>query len=211
MRDGMKAFTAFVFCTVMFGMTAAFAAEEAGHEAAGAAHGGDHASSAGMPQFDVTTYPSQIFWLTVTFLILYVFFSSRILPDISGVLENRQEHINGDLKTAERLKKEAEEALLSYEGSLNAARTEAAAITQAMHGDLKKKADQETRRFQEKAASEMLSMEKRLVKAREQAIEEMDDLVASVASEAAHKIVGIDQDLKKASKVVKTLSKKEAA
>ena len=30
-------------------------------------------SSAGLPQMDITTFPSQLFWLVITFAILYIF------------------------------------------------------------------------------------------------------------------------------------------
>src|SRR5690606_28063422 len=62
-------------------------------------HAEGHPTGGGLPQLDVSTFPSQLFWLFVSFGIMYMIFSRRTLPEISGVLENRQSHIQGDLET----------------------------------------------------------------------------------------------------------------
>src|SRR3546814_6905695 len=70
-----------------------------------AATGGS--GSGGLPQLDADTYPTQIFWLVVTFVILYLIMSKVALPRIAEVLEERQERVADDIETAERLRSEA--------------------------------------------------------------------------------------------------------
>ena len=48
------------------------------------------AESGGMPQLNPEFWISQIFWLTLTFGILYIFLSKLILPKISANLELRK-------------------------------------------------------------------------------------------------------------------------
>src|SRR5688572_18942438 len=60
------------------GPAAATNEADAPHEAA-EDHGGG-----GLPQLRLDTYPSQIFWLLVTFAALYVAFSKMVLPNIGG-------------------------------------------------------------------------------------------------------------------------------
>ena len=69
-----------------------------------AATGGE--GGGGLPQLDADTYPTQIFWLVVTFVILYLIMSKVALPRIAEVLEERQERIADDIETAERLRAE---------------------------------------------------------------------------------------------------------
>ena len=38
-----------------------------------------------MPQFDIASFPSQIFWLVVTFGILYFVMSKLVLPRVGDV------------------------------------------------------------------------------------------------------------------------------
>lgn len=73
------------------------------------------AAHAGAPHLNPDSYASQLFWLTVTFITLYLMVSRAILPRIHEVLEKRQHHLNQDLDRAEALSGEAEEARTTYE------------------------------------------------------------------------------------------------
>jgi len=56
-----------------------------------------------MPQFDFTTYSSQIFWFSICFALLYFFVGKIILPRIQGIIEARKTVINADLSLASEL------------------------------------------------------------------------------------------------------------
>ena len=90
----------------------------------GALAAGD--SSSGLPQLDITTWPSQLFWLVVTFLIGYFFISLLVAPSISSVLENRSTKIADDLETAKQAQDNAKDVYNSYEESLREAKSQAA-------------------------------------------------------------------------------------
>src|SRR3546814_1656625 len=81
--------------------------------------------SGGLPQLDADTYPTQIFWLVVTFVILYLIMSKVALPRIAEVLEERQERVADDIETAERLRSEAAVVQSEYEKALAEARGKA--------------------------------------------------------------------------------------
>ncbi len=44
-----------------------------------------------MPQLDVETFPSQMFWLAVTFILLYLLMSRVGLPRLSAAIEARRQ------------------------------------------------------------------------------------------------------------------------
>lgn len=192
-----SAFGAGFFCWAVFAVNTALGAEVHGHE---------EASTSGMPQLDTTTFPSQVFWLAVTFAIMYMIFSKKSLPEISGVLENRQQHIQSDLETAEDLKKEAEEAQHAYESSLENARTSASKALNDVQSKIKAKAEKQHESFREKSEKDIQDLEKRLDKVKKDAMDDMNTIAAEVASEAAKKIVGINADLEQAKTVVKALN-----
>ena len=79
----------------------------------------------GLPQMDVGTFPSQIFWLVVTFGLLFLVLSRKTLPMIEAIIGNRRIRIEGDLGTAEAFRKEAQNALAAYEAALAQARAKA--------------------------------------------------------------------------------------
>src|SRR4051812_47194675 len=80
---------------------------------------------AGLPQMNVESFPSQLFWLVVTFGLLFIVLSRMTLPMIAGAIRQRRRRIEGDLATAETFRKDAAGALQSYESALASARTRA--------------------------------------------------------------------------------------
>lgn len=170
-------------------------------------HTDSHAeSSAGLPQLDVSTFPGQLFWLTITFGIMYLIFSRKSLPEISGTLERRQLHIESDLESAERLKSEADSVLSAYEASLGKARAESAKILHDVQNSIKALTESHTGDFHAKAEKDIEALDKKLFALKEGLMEDMNVIAAETAREAAKKIVGIQTDLEQAKTVVKALN-----
>ena len=77
---------------------------------------------AGFPPFKTETFPSQIFWLVITFSFLFVVLWRVAGPRIQGVLATRRGQIDGDIATAQRHRADAEGASAAYQSALAAAR-----------------------------------------------------------------------------------------
>ena len=84
--------------------------------------------SAGLPQMDISTFPSQIFWLVVTFSILYIFMWKFVIPKLRIIIEERRDKISNDVNEAEKLKSEAEEILNKYESEISSSNQDAQKI-----------------------------------------------------------------------------------
>ena len=65
-------------------------------------------SAEGMPQFNAKSFNSQLFWLILTFSVLYLFITYIILPRIRENIRLRKNKIANDLERAESIKKEIE-------------------------------------------------------------------------------------------------------
>jgi len=183
----------------------ALAAEHAAEHAEG------HESTGGLPQFDATTFASQLFWLAITFTILYVLFGRWILPSLTKTLETRSNLVNGDLRAAESMKAEAEKMRQTYEKSLAESRAESTRLMAEAEAAIKQSSEKAIKAFQDKATQEIAATEARLAKARDKALKEVEPVAAAIASEAAARIVGVKTDIKQAETVVQALNKKEAA
>ena len=83
------------------------------------------AESGGMPQLNPEFWISQIFWLTLTFGILYIFLSKIILPKISENLEIRKSQILENIDTADKQKEESEKKIIEFEKIINQNKLEA--------------------------------------------------------------------------------------
>ena len=86
------------------------------------------AESGGMPQLNPEFWISQIFWLTLTFGILYLVLSKLILPKIGENLESRKSKILENIEAAEKQREESEAKLEEYEGIISKSKLEAKAI-----------------------------------------------------------------------------------
>src|SRR3979490_3282644 len=78
-----------------------------------------------MPQLDVSTFPSQIFWLAVFFVVLYLLMARLALPKIEKIIEERRNRVDSDLDKAGQMKTEAEAVIAAYEKALLDARHQA--------------------------------------------------------------------------------------
>ena len=80
------------------------------------------------PQLNPESFSSQLFWLTLTFAVLYLLISRSALPKVQSVLEARRQRLASDLSAADLLTREAEAAQLSYEQVQAEARLRASAL-----------------------------------------------------------------------------------
>lgn len=81
-----------------------------------------------MPQLDPSGFSSQLFWLTLSFVSLYILLAKILLPRIGSILEVRADTIKSSIEEAEKLKSEAERTRDAYEKSLADTRKKARAI-----------------------------------------------------------------------------------
>src|SRR4051794_27035857 len=84
--------------TGLLGLTGPLAATVAAVAAEEEPHQG------GLPQFDVSTFASQIFWLILACWALYYLLVRKGLPRIDSILEERQRRITADLDHAAALR-----------------------------------------------------------------------------------------------------------
>lgn len=77
-----------------------------------------------MPQLDPSSFVSQIFWLTITFLSLLFVMSFFIVPRIASIIDERRQKIDSDIQKAEKINQKAAAVLKRYETALENAKNE---------------------------------------------------------------------------------------
>lgn len=68
-----------------------------------------------MPQLDISTFLPQLFWLIISFGLLYYILSKFCLPKLDKIFCERDDKISHALSKAERNKKEASKLKAEYE------------------------------------------------------------------------------------------------
>ncbi len=143
-----------------------------------------------MPQLDPSTYLTQLFWLVVTFVILYLLMWRVALPRIADLLQARQERIDDDLERAERLRNDAAQTLEAYDKAVAAGRENAQAI---LRQAAEKSAAEAAARGDELAAAlatETEAAERRIRAARDEALANVQAVAVGVAQAAAARLIG---------------------
>ena len=153
-----------------------------------------------LPQLDLATYPSQVFWLVISFVVLYFLVAKLAMPRIAEVLEERQERIEDDLDKAETLKKEAYQVRIEYEKALSAAREKAQDATRHAQEEIAKQSAEAESAAQLKVTVMLEEAEKRIAASKTGAEGKPGDPISSlersvaqeVVANAVQKLIGVD-------------------
>ena len=162
----------------------------AAHAPAGAGDAHDAASEGGLPQLDFTTWPGQIFWLAVAFIVLYLALSRSILPKIGGVIEDRRDKIADDLDEANRLQRQAEEAQERHEKALADARAKAHAIASETRDAIGGELAAETAVAEAEFAKNAEAAEARIREATDAALANVREVAGDAAGALVEKLTG---------------------
>lgn len=134
-----------------------------------------------MPQLEVSTYISQIFWLVTTFLSFWLIMDKVIIPRISETIEARKRKYNDFILKAEEINKKALSTLNKYEETLAAAKADAARQISENEAELKAFiAGQEaemTKRLKQKVAEN----EEKLFHEKEETLKKIEELSQTAA------------------------------
>ena len=137
------------------------------------------------PPFDKETFPSQLFWLVICFVALYVTTARLVQPRVAGILDSRRNRVAGDLAEASRFKGESEQAMAAYEQALAEARTRAQTIARETHDRLQADADRSRKGLEEQLNGRLAESERTIASTKSAAMAN----VRGIATEAAAAIV----------------------
>lgn len=142
------------------------------------------------PPFQSQTFPSQLLWLAITFVALYLIAAKLALPRVGAILEARRARIAGDLAEAQRLKTDSDAALAAYEQSLTDARNRAQAVVNQRREKQNAEAEA-TRRAQEQSLQAKLAeADAAIAKTKSEAMTHVRDIAADAATTIVARLIG---------------------
>jgi F-type H+-transporting ATPase subunit b len=171
---------------------------------------GEHASPQ-FPQLDVKTYPSQIFWLIVSFLLLYGLMSKLALPRVTEVVDHRRAQREGNIKQAQQMQEEASQIKEVYEAALAKAQAEAQQMLAEAEQGISERNAEESAKFAAHARARVAGAEQNIAKAKKDALASLADISAEIAVEMVSKIASVQVGKPEAKKAVAAVMQKEAA
>jgi F-type H+-transporting ATPase subunit b len=125
--------------------------------------------AAGFPPFKTETFPSQLFWLAVTFAFLFTVLWRVAGPKINAAITSRRGAINGAIAEAGKARGDAEAAQAAYETALAGARARANALAEETRSKLNAEIAKAKAQADAKAHDAMLAADTRIAQTRENA------------------------------------------
>ena len=155
---------------------------EPAHKTSTEQPGGGHG---GFPPFQSETFASQLVWLAIAFVLLYVLMSKLALPRVGALIEGRRKHIEGDIAEAGRLKTQSDDAAAAYEKALADARGRAQAIANETRDRQTAEADARRKTLEDQLNVKLADAEKTIAATKQTAMSS----VRGIAEDAARAIV----------------------
>ena len=166
------------------------------------------AESGGMPQLDPEFWISQIFWLTLTFGILYVVLSKLILPKISANLELRKSQIQENIEAAEKQRESSDSKLKEFDDIINKSKLEAKDIFKNSRDKVLKDINLKKEILDKQIDDEIEKVEQEIEALKKNAPEKINKIAIDTSSEIIKKLIGAEVNNSSISAIVDDLSKK---
>ena len=166
------------------------------------------AESGGMPQLNPEFWISQIFWLTLTFGILYVVLSKLILPKISANLELRKSQIQENIGAAEKQRESSETKLKEYDEIVSKSKLDAKNIFNDAREKALKSINSKKETLNKQIDEEIKKAEQEIEILKKSAPAKINKIAIETSSELMKKLIGSDVNNSSISAIVDDLSKK---
>ena len=166
------------------------------------------AESGGMPQLNPEFWISQIFWLTLTFGVLYIVLSKLILPKISANLELRKSQIQENVEAAEKQRKNSESKIKEYDDIILKTKLEAKNIFNETRKKVIKDINSKKEILDKQIDDEIKKAENEINLLKKSAPEKINKIAIETSSELIKKLIGADVNNSSISAIVDDLSKK---
>jgi F-type H+-transporting ATPase subunit b len=142
------------------------------------------------PPFNKETFASQLVWLVVFFVALYVIISRLAIPRIGGIIEARSARIDGDLAEAKRLKDQSDAAIAAYEKSLADARARAQALAGETRDKLAAEAEVARKKLEAGLNAQLAQAEQTIAATKTSAMANVQGIATDTAIAIVERLIG---------------------
>ena len=167
------------------------------------------AESGGMPQLNPEFWVSQIFWLIITFGILYVVLSKLILPKISANLEIRKLQIVENIEAAEKQREQSILNIAEYDKIVQHSKTEAKNYFKQAREKVLKDIGIKKEALDKEIDEEVNKAEIEIKTFRNNAPKKIKKIAEETSSDLLQQLIGAEVNSSSISAIVEDLSRKK--
>ena len=166
------------------------------------------AESTGMPQLNPEFWISQIFWLVLTFGMLFIILSKLILPKISKNLEARKSQILENIEAAEKQREESENKIKEFDKIILDNKNKA----KNYYNDARKKVLMDINKkrgtLENEIGEEIKIAEKEILELKKNAPDKINKIAIETSTDLVKQLIGVEVNNSSISAIVEDLSKK---
>ena len=166
------------------------------------------AESGGMPQLDPEFWFSQIFWLVVTFGILYLVLSKLILPKISDNLETRKSQVLDNLELAEKQRNESETKLKEFDDIILKSKIKAKNLFNESRKKLLDDINSKRQKLEEEIDKEVKIVEAEIEDLKKKSPEKINKIAIEASSNLINQLIGANVNNSSITAIVSDISSK---
>jgi F-type H+-transporting ATPase subunit b len=143
-----------------------------------------------MPQLDPAVFVPQLFWLAVTFVVLFLLIQFVAAPQVGRAIDARRQQLDRDLGRAAALKTEAEGVLAAYQKTLAEARAEAQSTLRQTTEKMAAEAAERQHQLADALAEQIAVAEQRIAESKAAALGDIRSVAADVGQAVVEKLTG---------------------
>lgn len=134
-----------------------------------------------MPQLEISTYITQVFWLLVTFMSFWFVMDKVIIPKISEKIEMRKRKYDDFIQKAEEINSKALDSLKHYEERLAVAKKNASEQVAQNEQELKRIIAEQEEKINQQLKQKIAEKEEILAKEKAEVMAELDKISRDTA------------------------------
>lgn len=143
----------------------------------------------GLPQMDATWFTNQLFWLAVSFVLLYIAVVRLIAPGVGGVLATRAQAIQAAINEAEAAKQAAAQTRGDFEAAGHSARAQSAELLARAQAEASRDAAEATAKLAHDLARKAEHADARIAQALSKAATQVDSAVEDLSRAMVAKLL----------------------
>lgn len=150
------------------------------------------AGAGGLPQFDLSLWPSQIVWLVIVFGVFYVLLDRVFLPGVTRTIEKRTGQIEGDIKSAQDMQDQIDAAKDKADTALKDAKSHGAKLAAEARAEVDAEISKAKAEAELQLGKDFATAEQKIATAHKKALNTVHEIAADVTSHMVQKLTGLD-------------------
>ena len=160
----------------------------------------------GLPQLDLNTYPSLMFWSIISLIIGFVLMKYLVTPNIKSILNSRETSIQNDLVKAKTSNQESEKIRQSIIKSQEDIKSKSQKIISDAILESKQSIEKKEKEISAKLELKVSEAEKKIIDTQNTVINDVINVAEEITADVVRKFTDIKYDKSNVKKAIKLAS-----